>query len=283
MLNQKQINELKKMATKIRMHVVEETYHASSGHPGGALSITDVLTVLFFNEMNVDVNNSKWEKRDRFVLSKGHSAPAYYGALAEKGYFPKEELTKLRSFDSFLQGHPDMNKINGVDMSTGSLGQGLSAANGMALIGKKKDFRVYCVLGDGEIEEGQVWEAAMTAAHYNLNNLIAFVDNNGLQIDGEITQIMNPQPINDKFSSFGWNVISIDGNDIEEILKALEDAKREINKPTVIVCNTVKGKGVSYMENKVEWHGAAPNKELRDKAIEELEEQLNNLEVLYNG
>lgn len=283
MLNQKQINELKKMATKIRMHVVEETYHASSGHPGGALSITDVLTVLFFNEMNVDVNNSKWENRDRFVLSKGHSAPAYYGVLAEKGYFPKEELTKLRSFDSFLQGHPDMNKINGVDMSTGSLGQGLSAANGMALMGKKKNFRVYCVLGDGEIEEGQVWEAAMTAAHYKLNNLIAFVDNNGLQIDGEITQIMNPQPINDKFSSFGWNVISIDGNDIEEILKALKDAKREINKPTVIVCNTVKGKGVSYMENKVEWHGAAPNKELRDKAIEELEEQLNNLEVLYNG
>ncbi|GMQ59220.1 transketolase [Vallitalea sediminicola] len=280
MLNQKQINELKKMATKIRMHVVEETYHASSGHPGGALSITDVLTVLFFNEMNVDVNNSKWENRDRFVLSKGHSAPAYYGVLAEKGYFPKDELTKLRSFDSFLQGHPDMNKINGVDMSTGSLGQGLSAANGMALMGKKKNFRVYCVLGDGEIEEGQVWEAAMTAAHYKLNNLIAFVDNNGLQIDGEITKIMNPQPISDKFASFGWNVISIDGNNIEQILEALEEAKKDIDKPTVIICDTVKGKGVSYMENKVEWHGAAPNKELRDRAIEELEEQLNNLEVL---
>ncbi|WHH56840.1 transketolase [Petroclostridium sp. X23] len=274
------INELQRKAAKIRMHIVDSVYCAGSGHPGGSLSIAEILSVLYFHEMKLEPNNPMWADRDRFVLSKGHAAPAYYAAIAEKGYIPVEELKNLRKIDSILQGHPDMKKIPGIDMSTGSLGQGLSAANGMALVGKadQKDYRVYAIVGDGEIQEGQIWEAVMTAAHYKLDNLTVFLDHNGLQIDGNVTQVMSPYPLKEKFSAFGWNVIEIDGNDIAQIMNAIQEAKQVKDMPTVIICNTVKGKGVSFMENQVGWHGAAPSKEQYDMAIGELQETLKKLE-----
>lgn len=264
--------ELKKHAANIREGIIRGTYHAKSGHPGGSLSIADILTVLYFEEMNIDPKNPKMEDRDRFVLSKGHCAPALYSALAERGYFDMSELNKLRHIGHFLQGHPDMKKIPGVDMSSGSLGQGLSAANGMALYAKaeKKDFRVYSILGDGEIQEGQVWEAAMTAAHYKLDNLTIFVDNNNLQIDGSVDKVMSPYPIDEKFKAFGFNVINIDGHNFDEIRNALKKARETKGMPTAIIAKTVKGKGVSFMENKVEWHGSAPKEEQAAQAIKEL-------------
>ena len=242
------------------------------GHPGGSLSIADILTVLYFNELNIDEKNPKWEDRDRLVLSKGHCAPALYSVLANRGFFDKKELKTLRKLGSFLQGHPDMKKTPGVDMTTGSLGQGLSSANGMAIAAKldNKNYRVYCILGDGEIEEGQVWEAAMASNKYKLDNLCVIVDNNNLQIDGKIEDVMSPYPIDEKFKSFGFQIIKIDGNDIDEILKAFEVAKNVKGKPTCIIAKTIKGKGISFMENKAGWHGKAPNKEEYDKAVKEL-------------
>ena len=267
-----EIKNLEDISKNIRKNIVEMVYSASSGHPGGSLSITDILTVLYFYEMNVNIDNPKDEDRDRLVLSKGHCSPALYAVLAEKGYFPKEDLKTFRKIDSYLQGHPDMKKIPGVDMSSGSLGQGLSVSNGMALAGKldKKDYRVYCVMGDGEIEEGEVWEAAMTSSHYKLDNLCVIVDNNNLQIDGKINEVMSPYPIDKKFESFGFNVININGHDFNEIITALETAKKIKEKPTVIIAKTIKGKGISYMENEASWHGKAPNEEQYNIAIEEL-------------
>ena len=242
------------------------------GHPGGSLSIADILTVLYFNELNIDEKNPKWENRDRLVLSKGHCSPALYSCLANRGFFKLERLKTFRKIDSNLQGHPDMNKVPGVDMTTGSLGQGLSAANGMAIAGKldKKDYRVYCILGDGEIEEGQIWEASMAAKKYKLDNLCVILDNNNLQIDGTIEEVMSSYPIDEKFRSFGFEIIKINGHDIEEILKAFEVARNVKGKPTLIIAKTIKGKGVSYMENKVGWHGKAPNEEEFNQAIKEL-------------
>lgn len=275
------LKELKKTATMIRKHIIDEVYSAASGHPGGSLSCADILTVLYFNEMKVDPENPAWSDRDRFVLSKGHCAPALYGALAEKGFFPTEELLKFRSADSTLEGHPSMRYVKGVDMSTGSLGQGISAAVGMALAGKldKKDYRVFAILGDGELQEGQVWEASMAAAHYKLENLTAFLDHNGLQIDGKITEVMSPEPVADKFRAFGWKVINVNGHDYVQIVEAIEEAKKCKDKPTMIIADTVKGKGVSFMENLAGWHGTAPNKEQRDQAIAELDALLAKLEV----
>lgn len=274
------ISTLKKFSAKIRKNIIEMVFQAQSGHPGGSLSSADIMTALYFNIMNIDPSNPKWEERDRFVLSKGHCSPALYSILAERGFFPKEDLLKFRQIDSYLQGHPDMKKVPGVDMSTGSLGQGISAACGMAMSAKldKKDYWVYALLGDGEIQEGQVWEAAMSAAHYKLDNLIAFLDHNGLQIDGKITEVMSPEPVQDKFAAFGWNVITIDGHIFEQIIDAVNQAKNTKGKPTIIIANTVKGKGISFMENGVSWHGAAPNQEQRDKAVEELESHLLELE-----
>ncbi len=265
--------DLQKKATQIRKYIIEEVFSAKSGHPGGSLSCTDIFTTLYFAEMKVDTKNPKDPNRDRFVLSKGHCAPALYATLAVKGFFPEEDLFTFRKVDSYLEGHPNMTYVPGVDMSTGSLGQGISTAVGMALAGKidKKDYRVYSILGDGEIEEGQVWEAAMAAAHYKLDNLTAFVDYNGLQIDGNITDVMNPEPIADKFAAFGWNVITVDGHDHEQIKNAIETAKTVKGKPTMVVCRCVKGKGVSFMENNYAWHGTAPNQEQRDQAISELD------------
>jgi len=279
-MDKQEILALKKQATVIRKHIIDEVYSASSGHPGGSLSCTDILTVLYFHEMRVDVNNPAWEDRDRFVLSKGHCAPALYATLAEKGFFPVEELKGFRNIKSFLQGHPSMKDVPGVDMSTGSLGQGISASVGMALAGKidKKDYRVYALLGDGEVQEGQVWEAAMAAAHYKLDNLTAFLDHNGLQIDGKITSVMSPEPVYDKFKAFGWKVISINGHDYEQIIEAINEAKQTKGMPTIIIAETVKGKGVSFMENEAGWHGSAPNKEQRDQAIAELDEFLAKLQ-----
>ncbi|MCG8499365.1 MAG: transketolase [Firmicutes bacterium] len=284
-MTDKKIAALKKTSINIKRHVIESTYSCSSGHPGGSLSITDILSVLYFSVMNVDTNRPKWEDRDRLVLSKGHTAPALYGALAEKGFFGREELSRLRQCDSFLQGHPDMNKVPGIDMSTGSLGQGLSAANGMAIAGKymKKDYHVFCILGDGESQEGQVWEAAMTAAHYKLDNIIAFLDHNGLQIDGAVDEVMSLGAIDKKFEAFGWHVIKVDGHDIAQLLQAVDAAKNTQGMPTLILCKTIKGQGVSFMENRVEWHGAAPNKEQRDMAIAELEQKIRDLEVLHHA
>lgn len=263
------IEDLQSKARTIRRHIVEMVAEAGSGHPGGSLSSADIVTALYFHVMNVDPEKPEWSERDRFVLSKGHAAPVLYAALAEKGFFPKEELLKLRKTGSILQGHPDMKVTPGLDMTTGSLGQGLSAANGMALSAKldNKDYRVYVVMGDGEMEEGQIWEAAMAAAHYKLDNLTAFVDHNGLQIDGPITQVMSPESIQDKFKAFGWNVIDIDGHDMKQILEAVEKAKTVKGKPTVIVAKTVKGKGVSFMENQVGWHGKAPTLEQAKEAL----------------
>ena len=267
-----EIEYLKKMAKEIRRGIIEEVYNAQSGHPGGSLSIADILAVLYFKEMNINTQNPKNENRDRLVLSKGHCSPALYAALAERGFFSKEDLKSFRKIESNLQGHPDLNKVPGVDMTSGSLGQGLSVANGNAISGKmdKKDYRVYCILGDGEIEEGQIWEAAMTSNKYKLDNLCVIVDNNNLQIDGTIEEVMSPYPIDKKFESFGFNVINIDGNNIEEILNAFEQAKSIKGKPTCIVAKTIKGKGISFMENKAEWHGKAPNEEQYQSAIEEL-------------
>lgn len=270
------IEELKKKATEIRIGIIEAVYGAKSGHPGGSLSCADILTVLYFNQMNIDPMRSKDEARDRFVLSKGHAAPALYSTLAHRGYFNIEELKNLRHLDSNLSGHPDMKKVPGVDASTGSLGQGLSIANGMALSSKinSKGIRVYCLLGDGEIQEGQIWEAAMTSSHYKLDNLCVIVDNNNLQIDGEIDKVMSPYPIDEKFKSFGFNVINIDGHNIEQIIKALETAKTVKGKPTAIIAKTTKGKGVSYMEGKACWHGKAPNEDEYKQAIKELKKEI---------
>ena len=266
------ISELKKIANEVRIGIIEEVYNAQSGHPGGALSVADILTVLYFNEMNVDEKNPDMPNRDRLVLSKGHASPALYSVLANKGFFSKEKLKTFRKIDSNLQGHPDKNKVKGVDMTTGSLGQGLSAANGMALAGKlnKSNYRVYCILGDGELEEGQIWEAAMTSHHYKLDNLCVIVDNNNLQIDGKVEDVMNIYPIVDKFKSFGFETIQIDGHNITQIMEALGQARKIKGKPTVIIAKTIKGKGVSYMENQAGWHGKAPNEDEYKRAINEL-------------
>lgn len=266
------IENLKKVAANVRQDIIEMITESASGHPGGSLSAVEILTALYFGEMRINPANPKWEDRDRFVLSKGHGAPALYSVLAEKGFFDKKELMTLRKIGSMLQGHPNMNDTPGIDMSTGSLGQGISAANGMAIAGKidNKDYRVYALLGDGELEEGEVWEAAMTAAHYKLDNLTAFIDHNGLQIDGPITSVMSPEPVSDKFRAFGWNVIDIDGHNFDEIFKAIDMAKSVKGKPTMIVAKTVKGKGVSFMENNAAWHGTAPNKEQCEKALSEI-------------
>ena len=273
--------ELKKIACKIRMGVIEGTHNAKSGHPGGSLSIADLLSYLYFEEMNVDPNNPKWDDRDRFVLSKGHTAPALYAALALKGFFSWDLIKTLRKPDSILQGHPSMIYTPGVDMSTGSLGQGISAAVGMALGAKLKNkaYRTYTILGDGEIEEGQVWEAAMLAGNRKLDNLVALVDWNNLQIDGSLDEVNSPCPIDKKFEAFGWNVISINGHDFDEIDKAFKAAKECKGKPTCILASCIKGKGVSFMEDKCEWHGSAPNAEQYETAMAELNAALAELEA----
>ncbi len=268
--------KLQKDAAKVRMSVIEGTFNAKSGHPGGSLSIADIITYLYLYKLNIDPKNPKWEDRDRFVLSKGHTAPALYGAMALKGFFPEEEIKTLRKPDSRLQGHPSMNLTPGVDMSTGSLGQGISVAVGMALGAKinNKSFRVYTVLGDGEIEEGQVWEAAMFASAKKLDNLVVVVDNNNLQIDGTIEEVNSPYPIDEKFKAFGFNVINIDGHDFDQIDEAFTQAENCKGKPTAIIAKTIKGKGVSFMENQVGWHGKGPNEEEYNAAMAELKEAL---------
>lgn len=278
MMNEEKLRQLEIIACKARMGVIEGTFNAKSGHPGGSLSAVDILTCLYFSKMKVDPENPKDPNRDRLVLSKGHAAPALYAVLALKGYFPFEELKTLRKSDARLQGHPSMRMLPGLDMSTGSLGQGISAAAGMALAGKldQKDYRVYTILGDGECEEGQVWEAAMFSAHKKLDNLVAFVDYNNLQIDGTLDEVNAPTPIPEKFAAFGWDVMEIDGNSIPEILEALDQVSAN-GKPTTIIAKTVKGKGVSYMENVCGWHGKAPNKEEYDIAMAELNEELSRL------
>lgn len=267
------INKLEGMAKLIRQDIVRMIGQAGSGHPGGSLSGADIVSALYFHVMRLDPARPDWPDRDRFILSKGHAAPLLYAALAQRGFFPKEELGTLRKLGSMLQGHPDLNKVPGVEMSTGSLGQGLSVANGMALAARLdgKDYRVYVLLGDGEIQEGMVWEAAMAAAHFKLDNLIAFVDYNGFQIDGAITDVMNPEPIADKWQAFGWHVLTIDGHDMAQILKAIEEAHQVEGKPVMIVAKTVKGKGVSFMENQVGWHGVAPKPDELERALAELE------------
>ncbi len=273
--------ELKIFATKARMGVLEGVYNAKAGHPGGSLSICDLLSVLYNNELRVDPKNPKAQDRDRLVLSKGHAAPAVYAALALKGFFPEADIKTLRKSDSYLQGHPNMDKVPGVDMSTGSLGQGISAAVGMALGAKldKADYRVYTILGDGEIEEGQVWEAAMFAGNRGLDNLVAFIDNNNLQIDGTMEEVNAPYPIAEKFAAFNWNTIEIDGHDYDAIEAALAAAKACKGKPTAVVMKTVKGKGVSFMEDAVGWHGSAPNTEQYEQAMTELKAALTALEA----
>ncbi|MBR1476500.1 MAG: transketolase [Lachnospiraceae bacterium] len=265
-------NELEKMAVEVRKGVIEGTFNAKCGHPGGSLSASDIYTYLYFEEMNVDPKDPKNENRDRFVLSKGHTAPGYYSVLANRGFFPVEDLKTLRHTGSYLQGHPDMKHIPGVDMSSGSLGQGLSAAVGMALGAKlnKKDYRVYVLCGDGELEEGQIWEASMFAGHRKLDNLCVIVDNNGLQIDGSIDEVCSPNPIDKKFEAFNFHVIPVDGNSMEDLKRAFDEARATKGKPSLILAKTTKGKGVSYMENSVEWHGKAPNKEEYDIAMEDL-------------
>ena len=264
-----EIERLENIAKQIRLDIIEEVYSAKSGHPGGALSAADILAVLYFHEMNINEKKPNMENRDRFVLSKGHASAALYATLANRGFFSRDILKTFRNINSNLQGHPDKNKVPGVDMTTGSLGQGLSAANGMAIAGKlnKQDYRVYCMLGDGEIEEGQVWEAVMAAAHYKLDNLCVIVDNNNLQIDGEISKVMSSYPIDDKFASFGFEVMNIDGHDIDEIIKAFEVARNIKGRPTAIIAKTIKGKGVDFMENQAGWHGKAPNEDEYNRAI----------------
>ena len=265
--------ELKKTANEVRKGIIKSTHAAKSGHPGGSLSAADLFTYLYFVELNVDPKNPKDENRDRFVLSKGHVAPGYYSTLAERGFFPKEDLLTLRHVGSYLQGHPDMKKIPGVDMSSGSLGQGISAAVGMALAAKlqNKDYRTYTLLGDGEIQEGQVWEASMLAASHKLDNLVVIVDNNNLQIDGTIEEVNSPYPIDKKFEAFNFHVINIDGNDFDQIEAAFKEARKTKGMPTAIIAKTIKGKGVSFMEDQAGWHGKAPNDEQYAQAMEELE------------
>ena len=271
-MEQSKLLRLSRTANNVRKNIIEGVYNAGCGHPGGSLSIADIITYLYFEELRIDPKNPKDPKRDRFVLSKGHTAPALYAVLAERGYFPTEDIKTLRKTTSHLQGHPDMKGTPGVDMTTGSLGLGFSASCGMALSGKisNEDYRVYTILGDGETEEGQVWEAAMFAGHYKLDNLVAIVDWNGLQIDGPIAEVMNPTPHDEKFRAFGWHVISIDAHDFDQIEAALAEAKTVKGKPTVIIAKSIKGKGVSYMENKCEWHGAAPKQDLYEVAVADL-------------
>ena len=273
--------QLQITACKVRMGIIESTHSAKAGHPGGSLSATEIFTYLYFKEMTIDPKNPKWEDRDRFVLSKGHTAPGLYAALAHRGYFPVEDLKTLRKIDSYLQGHPNMNLVPGVDMSTGSLGQGISVAVGMALAAKHtgKQNRVYALLGDGEIQEGQVWEACMAAAHYKLDNLCIVVDNNGLQIDGNIKDVMSPYPIVDKLDAFGFRTLAIDGHDLDAIEEAFDTAKATKGMPTAIVITTVKGKGVSFMENDAGWHGKAPNDAEYEQAMAELKAQLAEVEA----
>ncbi len=270
------VEALEKIANDIRKNIIKTVYNAQSGHPGGSLSCADILTVLYFNQMNINPKNPKAEGRDRFVLSKGHCSPALYSTLARRGFFDEKDLDKFRKLDSNLQGHPDMNKVPGVDMTSGSLGQGLSVANGMALSSKidSAGYRVYCLLGDGEIEEGQVWEAAMTSSKYKLDNLCVIVDNNNLQIDGEIQKVKGLNKIEQKFESFGFKVITIDGNNIEQLFDSFDIAKMTKGMPTAIIAKTVKGKGVSFMENNAKWHGKAPNDEEYKIAMSELENKL---------
>jgi transketolase len=265
--------ELQKMAVEVRKGIVTGVHSAKSGHPGGSLSAADIYTYLFFEELNIDPKNPEKADRDRFVLSKGHTAPGYYAALANRGFFPVEDLTSLRHVGSYLQGHPDRKHIPGVDMSSGSLGQGISAAVGMALSAKlsNADYRVYTLLGDGEIQEGQVWEAAMFAGHRKLDNFVAIVDNNGLQIDGAVEDVCSPYPIDEKFAAFGFHVINVDGHDFDALKAAFDEAKATKGQPTAIIAKTVKGKGVSFMENQCSWHGTAPNDEQYAQAMEELE------------
>ena len=271
-MNEARIKELKNIANDVRIGIIDATHAAKCGHPGGSLSIADILTYLYFEKMNIDPKNPQMQDRDRFVLSKGHTAPGLYATLAHRGFFPVEDLITLRKIDSYLQGHPDMNKVPGVDMTTGSLGLGISAACGMALAGKieNKDYRVYTIIGDGESEEGQVWEASMFASHYKLDNLCVILDLNGLQIDGPITEVMNPTPHDKKFEAFGFHVITIDGHDWGQIEAAFAEAETVKGQPTVIIAKTTKGKDVSFMENSVNWHGAAPNDEQHAQAIAEL-------------
>lgn len=280
-MNQAEKRNLQILACKVRMGAMEGVYSAKSGHPGGSLSAADLFTYLYFKEMNIDPKNPRDQNRDRFVLSKGHCAPGLYAALALKGYFPTDELKKLRHIGAMLQGHPDMKGTPGIDMSTGSLGQGVSTACGMALAAKmdRKDYRVYSVLGDGEIEEGQVWEAAMFAGHHNLDNLCLIVDNNGLQIDGPVAEVGGPEPIDEKFRSFGFDVQMINGNDFDEIEAAFRHARTVKGKPSAIIAKTVKGKDVSFMENQVKWHGAAPNAEQYEVAMQDLNRVLSELEA----
>lgn len=280
-MDEKRVIELSIIANKVRKNALTAVHSAQSGHPGGSLSIADVLTLLYFEVMNNDPKNPKNPDRDRFVLSKGHTAPALYGTLAERGYFPVEDMPGFRHIDSYLQGHPDMVKVPGVDMSTGSLGQGVSVGCGMALAGKldNKDYRVYSILGDGELEEGQVWEAAMFAAHYKLDNYTIFVDNNGLQIDGDITKVMNPTPIDKKFEAFGWNVVKCCAHDFNALLDAINQAKACKGQPTAVIMQSVKGKNVSFMENQAAWHGSAPNDEQYAQAIAELDAKIAELEA----
>lgn len=265
--------ELMKVANEVRKGAVTAVYNAKSGHPGGSLSAADIYTYLFFEEMNIDPADPKKDDRDRFVLSKGHTAPGYYAALANRGFFPVEDLKTLRKVGSYLQGHPDMKHIPGVDMSSGSLGQGISAAVGMAISGKlrKKDYRVYTLLGDGEIQEGQVWEAAMLAAHHSLDNLVVIVDNNNLQIDGSIDEVNSPYPIDKKFEAFNFHVINVDGHDFDALDAAFKEARETKGQPTAIIAKTIKGKNVSFMENQASWHGAAPNEEQYAVAMADLE------------
>ncbi len=280
-MEKKRATELAILANKVRKHALTGIFGASAGHPGGSLSIADLVTYLYCEEMKVSADDPKNPDRDRLVLSKGHACPALYGILAEKGFFPKEDVATFRKIDSYLQGHPDMKKIPGIDMSTGSLGQGVSAAGGMALAGKidKKDYRVYAILGDGELEEGQVWEQAMFAPHYKLDNLTIFVDNNNLQIDGDIAEVMNPHPIDKKFESFGWNVVVADAHDFDSLEEAVTTAKNTKGKPTAIILKSVKGKGVSFMENNAGWHGNAPSEEQYNQAIKELDDKIAELEA----
>ena len=277
-MKKEEIKQLKTIATKIRMGIIEGVFNAKSGHPGGSLSIADIMTYLYFKQMNIDPKNPKAEGRDRFVLSKGHAAPVLYSTLANRGFFDVELLKTLRHVGSILQGHPDMKKIPGVDMSSGSLGQGISAAVGMALSAKHfgNDYKVYTVLGDGELQEGQVWEAAMFAGHKNLNNLTVIVDNNNLQIDGTVDAVNSPYPIDDKFKAFGFEVCVIDGNDFSQIEEAFSKVGA-FEKPYAIIAKTTKGKGVSFMENQVGWHGSAPNEEQYNTAMAELKAQLDAL------
>ena len=266
------VDALRKIAKDIRISIIETVYNAKSGHPGGSLSCADILTVLYFNQMNINPEKPNAEGRDRFVLSKGHCSPALYSVLARKGYFDKEELKTFRKIGSNLQGHPDMNKVPGVDVTTGSLGQGLSSAVGMALASKMDSAgcRVYCLIGDGEIDEGQIWEAAMTASKQKLDNLCVILDNNGLQLETNIDEILDPTSLHDKFSSFGFNVIECDGHNINNLIDAFDSAKQKKGMPSVIIARTIKGKGVSFMENQIEWHGKAPSEEEYNKALEEL-------------